>query len=141
MDLGSSDRLAMVSEKCIHSVAWPNLSRDPCVDPIKILHALSRDLGSRLLVPVRKLVRLPTSLGHFRMILKSHKPQAPSPKLDNCSQIIYDKDIMKNIKKKLIKQVKRSRPSLAQEIKDMPMKDFRALWFVVQQGLKIKKKN
>ena len=38
-------------------------------------------------------------------------------------------------------KVKRSRPSLAQEIKDMPMKDFRALWFVVQQGLKIKKAN
>ena len=36
---------------------------------------------------------------------------------------------MKDIKKKLVKQVKRSRPSLAQEIKDMPMKDFRALWF------------
>jgi hypothetical protein len=33
---------------------------------------------------------------------------------------------MKDIKKKLVKQVKRSRPSLAQEIKDMPMKDFRA---------------
>jgi len=26
--LWSSDRLATVSEKCIHSVAWPNLSRD-----------------------------------------------------------------------------------------------------------------
>ena len=26
---GSSDRLATVSEKCIHSVAWPNLSPDP----------------------------------------------------------------------------------------------------------------
>ena len=39
---------------------------------------------------------------------------------------------MKDIKKKLVKQVKRSRPSLAQEIKDMSMKDFRALWFVVQ---------
>ena len=47
----------------------------------------------------------------------------------------------KNIKKKLIKQVKRSRPSLAQEIKDMSMKDFRTLWFVVQQGLKVKKAN
>ena len=31
MDLGSSDRLAMVSEKCIHSVAWPNLSPDPLI--------------------------------------------------------------------------------------------------------------
>ena len=29
LDLGSSDRLATVSEKCIHSVAWPNLSPDP----------------------------------------------------------------------------------------------------------------
>ena len=48
---------------------------------------------------------------------------------------------MKNIKKKLVKQVKKARPSLAQEIKDMPMKDFRALWFVVQQALKIKKAN
>ena len=48
---------------------------------------------------------------------------------------------MKNIKKKLIKQVKKARPSLAKEIKDMPMKDFRALWFVVQQGLKIKRKH
>jgi hypothetical protein len=48
---------------------------------------------------------------------------------------------MKDIKNKLIKKVKKSRPSLAQEIKDMPMKDFRALWFVVQQGLKVKKEN
>ena len=48
---------------------------------------------------------------------------------------------MKDIKKKLVKQVKRSRPSLATEIKDMPMKDFRTLWFVVQQALKIKKHN
>ena len=51
------------------------------------------------------------------------------------------KKFLKEIKKKLVKQVKRSRPSLAQEIKDMPMKDFRALWFVVQQGLKVKKKH
>ncbi len=42
---------------------------------------------------------------------------------------------------KLVKQVKKARPSLAKEIKDMPMKDFRALWFVVQQGLKVKKEN
>jgi hypothetical protein len=48
---------------------------------------------------------------------------------------------MKDIKNKLIKKVKKSRPSLAQEIKDMPMKDFRTLWFVVQQGLKVKKEN
>ena len=48
---------------------------------------------------------------------------------------------MKDIKKKRVKQVKRYRPSLAEEIKDMTMKDFRALWFVVQQGLKIKKKH
>ena len=48
---------------------------------------------------------------------------------------------MKDIKKKLVKQVKRSRPAIAAEIKNMPMKDFRTLWFVVQQGLKIKKKH
>ena len=48
---------------------------------------------------------------------------------------------MKDIKNKLVKQVKRSRPSLAHEIKDMPMKDFRDLWFVVQQALKVKKRN
>jgi len=46
---------------------------------------------------------------------------------------------MKEIKKKLVRRVKRSRPSLAAEIKDMPMKDFRTLWFVVQQAQKIKK--
>jgi len=47
---------------------------------------------------------------------------------------------MKEIKKQLTRQVKRSRPSLAQGIKDMPMKDFRALWFVIQQAQKIKKR-
>ena len=48
---------------------------------------------------------------------------------------------MINIKKQLTRQVKRSRPALAAEIKDMPMEDFRALWFVVQQALKVKKRN
>ena len=48
---------------------------------------------------------------------------------------------MKDIKKQLTRQVKKSRPAIAAEIKDMPMKDFRALWFVVQQALKIKKKH
>jgi len=48
---------------------------------------------------------------------------------------------MKDIKKKLTRQVKKSRPAIAAEIKDMPMKDFRVLWFVVQQALKIKKKH
>ena len=48
---------------------------------------------------------------------------------------------MKEIKKQLTRQVKKSRPAIAAEIKDMPMKDFRALWFVVQQSLKIKKKH
>ncbi len=70
-----------------------------------------------------------------------HELQASSNKLDSWSLIIYDEDIMKDIKNKLVKQVKKARPSLAKEIKDMPMKDFRALWFVVQQGLKIKKAN
>jgi len=78
----------------------------------------------------------------FRIILKykSYKLQAASFKLDKVTIYDYMGD-MKDIKKKLVKQVKRSRPSLAQEIKDMPMKDFRALWFVVQQGLKVKKKH
>ena len=48
---------------------------------------------------------------------------------------------MNKIKKQLTRQVKKSRPSIAAEIKDMPMKDFKALWFVVQQALKIKKRN
>jgi len=48
---------------------------------------------------------------------------------------------MKDIKKQLTRQVKKSRPAIAAEIKDMPMKDFRALWFVIQQALKIKKRN
>jgi hypothetical protein len=48
---------------------------------------------------------------------------------------------MKEIKKQLTRQVKKSRPSLAAEIKDMPMKDFKTLWFVVQQAQKIKKRN
>ena len=59
----------------------------------------------------------------------------------NIGIFLGESNIMKDIKKKLVKQVKRSRPSLAAEIKDMPMKDFRALWFIVQQGLKIKKKH
>ena len=48
---------------------------------------------------------------------------------------------MKEIKKQLTRQVKKSQPAIAAEIKDMPMKDFRVLWFVVQQALKIKKRN
>ena len=51
----------------------------------------------------------------------------------------YNKN-MKEIKKKLVRRVKRSRPAIAAEIKDMPMKDFRTLWFVVQQAQKIKKR-
>ena len=48
---------------------------------------------------------------------------------------------MKEIKKQLTRQVKKSRPAIAAEIKDMPMKDFKVLWFVVQQALKVKKRN
>ena len=48
---------------------------------------------------------------------------------------------MKEIKKQLTRQVKKSRPAIAAEIKDMPMKDFKELWFVVQQAQKIKKRN
>ena len=48
---------------------------------------------------------------------------------------------MKEIKKQLTRLVKKSRPAIAAEIKDMPMKDFKVLWFVVQQALKVKKRN
>jgi len=48
---------------------------------------------------------------------------------------------MNEIKKQLTRQVKKSRPAIAAEIKDMPMKDFKVLWFVVQQALKVKKRN
>ena len=42
---------------------------------------------------------------------------------------------MKDIKKQLTRQVKRSRPSLAAEIKDMPMKDFKALYkYLLDKG-------
>ena len=82
--------------------------------------------------------------GQLPEVFKRVKRQATSFKrqatLDKVTIYDYIGD-MKAIKKKLVKQVKISRPSLAQEIKDMPMKDFRALWFVVQQGLKIKKKH
>ena len=44
------------------------------------------------------------------------KPQAPSNKLDKTSQIIYDGDIM-NVRKKLVKEIKKTNPVLADEIK------------------------
>ena len=54
------------------------------------------------------------------------KPQAPSNKLDKTSQIIYDGDIM-NVRKKLVKEIKKTNPDLADEIKYMSVKEFKAL--------------
>jgi hypothetical protein len=56
----------------------------------------------------------------------SAKPQAPSNKLDKTSQIIYDGDIMR-IRKKLVKEIKKTNPDLADEIKYMSVKDFKTL--------------
>ena len=55
-----------------------------------------------------------------------HEQQAPSNKLDKTSQIIYDGDIM-TIRKKLVKEIKKTNPDLAEEIKYMTKKEFRAL--------------
>ena len=57
------------------------------------------------------------------------KLQAPSNKLDKTSQIIYDEDIMR-IRKKLVKEIKKTNPDLADEIKYMSVKDFKMLMFV-----------
>ena len=54
------------------------------------------------------------------------QPQAPSNKLDKTSQIIYDEGIM-TIRKKLVKEIKKTNPDLAEEIKYMTKKEFRAL--------------
>jgi hypothetical protein len=56
----------------------------------------------------------------------SNKQQAPSNKLDKTSQIIYDEDIM-NVRKKLVKEIKKTNPVLADEIRYMSRKEFRAL--------------
>jgi hypothetical protein len=56
----------------------------------------------------------------------SHKRQAPSFKLDKTSQIIYDGDIM-NVRKKLVKEIKKTNPDLADEIQYMSVKDFKTL--------------
>jgi len=47
-----------------------------------------------------------------------HELQAPSNKLDKTSQIIYDEDIMR-IRKKLVKEIKKTNPDLADEIQYM----------------------
>ena len=52
--------------------------------------------------------------------------QAPSNKLDKTSQIIYDGDIM-NVRKKLVKEIKKTNPDLADEIQYMSVKDFKTL--------------
>ena len=56
----------------------------------------------------------------------STKQQATSNKLDKTSQIIYDEDIM-NVRKKLVKEIKKTNPDLADEIKYMSVKEFKAL--------------
>jgi hypothetical protein len=56
----------------------------------------------------------------------SHKRQAASFKLDKTSQIIYDGDIM-NVRKKLVKEIKKTNPDLADEIQYMSVKDFKTL--------------
>ena len=56
----------------------------------------------------------------------SAKPQAASSKLDKTSQIIYDGDIMR-IRKKLVKEIKKTNPDLADEIQYMSVKDFKTL--------------
>ena len=55
-----------------------------------------------------------------------HEQQAPSNKLDKTSQIIYDGDIMR-VRKKLVKEIKKTNPDLADEIKYMSVKEFKAL--------------
>jgi len=55
--------------------------------------------------------------------------QATSTKLDKTSQIIYDGDIMR-VRKKLVKEIKKTNPDLADEIKYMSVKDFKMLMFV-----------
>ena len=52
--------------------------------------------------------------------------QAPSFKLDKTSQIMYDEDIM-NVRKKLVKEIKKTNPDLADEIQYMSVKGFKAL--------------
>ena len=44
---------------------------------------------------------------------------------------------MKKEKVKLIKQLKKTRPDVAEELKDMPLKDFKVLVFVFNQWKKI----
>ena len=56
----------------------------------------------------------------------SYKHQAPSNKLDKTSQIMYDEDIM-NVRKKLVKEIKKTNPDLADEIQYMSVKDFKTL--------------
>jgi len=51
--------------------------------------------------------------------------QAPSNKLDSWSHMVYE-DIM-NVRKKLVKEIKKTNPDLADEIKYMSVKEFKAL--------------
>ena len=53
------------------------------------------------------------------------KPQAPSNKLDKYGDIGYSGTM--TIRKKLVKEIKKTNPVLADEIKYMTKKEFRAL--------------
>ena len=53
------------------------------------------------------------------------KPQAPSNKLDKYGDIGYSGTM--TIRKKLVKEIKKTNPVLADEIKYMSVKEFKAL--------------
>ena len=53
------------------------------------------------------------------------KQQAPSIKLDKYGDIVYSGTM--TIRKKLVKEIKKTNPDLADEIKYMSVKEFKAL--------------
>ena len=55
----------------------------------------------------------------------SAKPQSPSNKLDKYGDIGYSGTM--TIRKKLVKEIKKTNPDLADEIKYMSVKEFKAL--------------
>jgi hypothetical protein len=61
-----------------------------------------------------------------RFLCVSPHLKCTSNKLDKTSQIIYDEGIM-TIRKKLVKEIKKTNPVLADEIKYMSVKEFKAL--------------
>ena len=56
------------------------------------------------------------------------KQQAPSTKLDKYGDIGYSGTM--NVRKKLVKEIKKTNPDLADEIQYMSVKDFKMLMFV-----------